>query len=187
MWLLLWYHDWNLKCKNTIYKSSYLLRIVHRTRNKCFRNYQICLRHLLGSCENRIQKVQITRISHSVSKCLPFSSRDRKLIFLLWDPFHEFFGLLWLPKLSFPEWLLAEGCVLKIKCEITLWVSSTRATWHDKKIPNQIASMLPTLGKGGILGIYRSLSYLQKEMLVGYWSNVKGPRSSPEKEEKFND
>jgi len=62
-----------------------------------------------------------------------------------------------------------------------LWptVSSTRATWHDKKIPNQKASMLPTLGKGGILGIYRSLSYLQKEMLVGYWSNVKGPRSSP--------
>jgi len=51
-----------------------------------------------------------------------------------------------------------------------LWptVSSTRATWHDKKIPNQKASMLPTLGKGGILGIYRSLSYLQKEMLVGY-------------------
>jgi len=48
--------------------------------------------------------------------------------------------------------------------------------------------MLPTLGKGGILGIYRSLSYLQKEMLVGYSrSNVKGPRSSPEKEEKFND
>ena len=47
--------------------------------------------------------------------------------------------------------------------------------------------MLPTLGKGGILGIYRSLFYLQKKLLVGYRSNVKGLRTCPEKEQKFND
>lgn len=50
-----------------------------------------------------------------------------------------------------------------------------------------ITKSLTTLGKGGILGIYRSLFYLQKKLLVGYRSNVKELRTCPEKEQKFND